>query len=110
MKLVSFVQVSNGNVSSSWLQNGSCLDQISSHNFLYLSSESSNEDGTQVSSSDKKKQVLHNVISSSNERSVYKGRKSQKHIKTKEKERKKKVWNGGEDALQAGSGEYIFSR
>nr|XP_033323573.1 nuclear exosome regulator NRDE2 isoform X1 [Megalopta genalis] len=77
-----------GDVSSSWLQNGSCLDQISSYNFIDFSSESSNEDKSRVFSSDEK-QTFHNVISSSKERSVYRGRKHRKHIKKKKKERKK---------------------
>ncbi|XP_076276586.1 nuclear exosome regulator NRDE2 isoform X2 [Lasioglossum baleicum] len=82
-----------GNVSSSsssnWLRNGSCLDQISSYNFVDFPSESSNEATSEASCSDKQ-QISHNVISSSKESSMYKeSRKHRKHITKRKKEKRK---------------------
>ncbi|XP_076642185.1 nuclear exosome regulator NRDE2 [Halictus rubicundus] len=77
-----------GNVSSNWLQNGSCLDQISSYNFVDFPSESSNEATSDASCSDKQ-QISRDVISSSKESATYKERKHRKHIKKRKKEKRK---------------------
>lgn len=75
------------NESASWLCNSSCLDRISSNNFVDLSSESSDETLHNVSHLNK--QASHNAVPSSKPKLTSEETRRLKHNKRKKKEKKR---------------------